>query len=121
MLQVFIPVQGDQPANAREAERVGFGRTVPFQKLSEELLNEALDAVLNNPKYTNQARNYGSLVVDQIQHPLQRATWWLEHIMRHPYEYRNKSPVHKLAWYQYFSLDVIFTISVIFTSTSYYW
>ena len=85
---------------------------IPFQKLSEKILSEAIDAVLSDPKYSNRAREYGSLVADQIEHPLKRATWWLEHIMRHPHVYRNKSPVHKLTWYQYFCLDVIFTIGV---------
>ena len=110
---MFIPVAADQPANAKEAERIGFGVMVPFQKLSEKILSEALDAVLNEPKYSHRAREYGSLVADQIEHPLERATWWLEHIMRHPHVYRNKSPVHNLAWYQYFCLDVILTIGVL--------
>jgi hypothetical protein len=66
--------------------------------------------MLNNPSYTNRAKEFGALAVDQIEHPLERATWWLEHIMRHPHEYRNKSPVLKLTWYQYFCLDVILTI-----------
>ena len=109
-MQISIPVQFDQPANAKEAERIGFGVTVPYENLSEKLLNNALYAVLNDSKYLNRAREHGSLVVDQIEQPLQRACWWLEHIMRHPHVYRNKSPVHKLSWYQYFCLDVIFTI-----------
>ena len=100
----------DQPANAREAVRIGFAEMVPFQELLEKSFGDKLSAVLTDPKYMKRAKEHGSLVVDQIEHPLQRAAWWLEHVMRHPYEYRNKSPVHKLSWYQYFCLDVILTI-----------
>jgi glucuronosyltransferase len=44
--------------------------------------------------------------MDQIDKPLDRAVWWIEHIMRHPTLYSGRSPVHKLAWYQYLLLDV---------------
>ena len=107
-------MQGDQPANAKEAERLGLGISLPFQKISEKLLFKALHSVINDPKYTNKAREFGSLAVDQIEHPLQRAAWWLEHIMKHPYDYRGKSTVHKLTWYQYFCIDVILTLVTIF-------
>ena len=110
---MFIPVTGDQPANAKEAERNGFGIMLPYQDITEKRLKESLDLILNDPKYTNRAKEFGALAVDQIEHPLQRATWWLEHIMRHPNEYRNKSPIFKLAWYQYFCLDVILTLTFI--------
>ena len=112
-LQLFIPITGDQPANAREAEKSGFGVMLPYQEVTEELLGEKLNLMLNDPKYAVRAKEIGALTVDQPQHPLERATWWLEHIMRHPHVYRNKSPISKLAWYQYFCLDVILTISLI--------
>ena len=66
-----------------------------------------MDQVLHNPKYTQAAQNVGSLLNDQITRPLDRAVWWIEHIIRHPHMYEGKSPVHKLAWYQYFLLDVL--------------
>ena len=110
---------GDQPANAKEAERIGFGKMLPYQEISEKTVQENLISMLNDPEYTNRAKEFGALVIDQIQHPLERATWWLEHIMRHPHEYRNKSPVLKLTWYQYFCLDVILTIIFAVLSVTY--
>ena len=77
---------------------------LPYQQITEKTLEEKINLMLNDPKYAIRAKEIGALTVDQIQHPLERATWWLEHIMRHPHEYRNKSPVLKLAWYQYFCL-----------------
>ena len=110
---LFIPITGDQPANSREAEKSGFGLMLPYQELTEESLGEKLNLLLNDPKYAMMAKKIGALYIDQPQHPLERATWWLEHIMRHPHAYRNKSPVSKLTWYQYFCLDVILTIALI--------
>ena len=44
----------------------------------------------------------------QIDRPLDRAVWWIEHLIRHPKlgQYM-RSPVHDLAWHQYFLLDVM--------------
>ena len=112
-IQLFIPVQGDQPANAKEAERLGIGLSIPFQQISEESLAGAVKEILDDPKYTNRAKALGSMAVDQLEHPLQRAAWWFEHIMKYPEEYVRKSPVHKLAWYQYFCIDVIITLMLL--------
>ena len=77
-----------------------------------------LDSVLHDSKYTENAIKYGSVLNDQITRPLDRAIWWIEHIMRHPFMYQGKSPVNKLYWFQYFLLDVIafylFIIYVVF-------
>ena len=105
LIQVAVPVTGDQPANAYEIERVGFGLRVPFAELTEEKLLKAIQEVLNDPKYAAKAKEHGSLLTDNINNPLDKAVWWLEFILRHPGN-KMRSPVHDLAWYQYFLIDV---------------
>jgi glucuronosyltransferase len=109
---VAISIGGDQHCNARESENMGFGIAQLFQTLDEDELYNALDNVLNDPKYTENAQKMGSLLNDQINRPLDRAAWWIEHIMRHPGMYKGRSPVHKLYWFQYFLLDVFAVILV---------
>jgi len=104
---VAIPVSGDQPINANEAQRLGIGISHSYGSMNEKELYEALDSVLHDPKYTENAKKYGAVLNDQITRPLDRAIWWIEHIMRHPFMYEGKSPVHKLYWFQYFLLDVL--------------
>ena len=104
---VAIPFSGDQPQNAVEAKRIGVGEYILFEDLNEENLFNAVDNVLHNPKYTKAAKALGSVMNDQINRPLERAVWWIEHVMRHPTMYEGLSPVHQLSWYQYFLLDVI--------------
>merc|ERR1719319_1992336 len=48
-----------------------------------------------------------TLIVDPPQHPLDRAVWWLEYLLRHPHNHGMRSPALQLAWHQYFLLDVI--------------
>ena len=104
--QIVIPVTGDQPANAAESVRLGIGLTVHFKDVNADNLFDALQQVLNDPKFGNKAQELGTVLVDQINRPLDRAVWWIEHVMRHPTLYVRRSPVHNLTWYQYLLLDV---------------
>ena len=63
--------------------------------------------MLNDPKYTQKAEEHGSLVMDQMSKPMERAVWWIEYAIRHPGGMKHmRSPVHQLHWSQYFLLDV---------------
>ena len=54
------------------------------------------------------------LILDQPLPPLTRAVWWLEYLLRHPHNTSMRSPLHRLAWYQYFLLDVLcFLLAII--------
>ena len=115
--QIAVPVSGDQPSNADYLKRSGVGETIQFQRLSEDKLYDALQKVLNDPSYKAKITDLGSLLVDQIDKPLDRAVWWIEHLIRHPsLASHMRSPVHNLTWYQYYLLDVLALIlSVILT------
>ena len=43
-----------------------------------------LRAVLDSNKYQEAVTRLGDLAMDQPQHPLERATWWMEYLLRHP-------------------------------------
>jgi hypothetical protein len=74
---------------------------------------QALEKLLHDPKFAEAAKEIGSTLNDQITRPLDRAIWWVEHVMRHPTMYAGKSPFNKLYWYQYFLLDVLAVYTVI--------
>ena len=60
-----------------------------------------------NPLYQSSVEQLSSLILDQPQHPLDRAVWWLEYLLRHPGNPGMLSPTHKLYWFQYFLLDIL--------------
>ncbi|TRY78677.1 hypothetical protein TCAL_13198 [Tigriopus californicus] len=103
---VVIPVAGDQPANGQEAERVGFGLSIPFPEVTEDNLYEAIQKVLSDPKFAQTAERHGSALNDQMTRPLDRAIWWLEYKLRHPGSDHLQTPIHDLAWFQYYLIDV---------------
>ena len=43
VFQIFIPISGDQPANAKEAERIGLGMFLSYQELLLYVFNETLE------------------------------------------------------------------------------
>ncbi len=58
---------GDQPTNGEEAAHKGYGIHVPFETVTTENLLEAINQVLNDPKYTNEVRRRGQLLLDQVK------------------------------------------------------
>jgi glucuronosyltransferase len=83
-LQVIVPVFADQPANAKEAEIKGFGLSLPLMDITTEKLYYIIQKVLTNPRYSQRAKEHGSLLMDDITNPLDRAVWWIEYALRHP-------------------------------------
>ena len=69
---VVIPVCEDQPINAKESERIGFGISHPYADLNEKGLYKDLKEVLENPKYSENAKKHGAMLNDQINKPLDR-------------------------------------------------
>ena len=107
LFQVVLSVFGDQPSNAIEAERRGYGLHIPLSDLTSENLLEAIKRILNEPIFTLRAKEHGQMVMDQMTTPFERAIWWIEYAIRYPKMRHMRSPVHDLHWTQLFLLDVI--------------
>ncbi|KAG8212800.1 UDP-glycosyltransferase, partial [Ladona fulva] len=54
-----------------------------------------------------------SLVNDQKEHPLDRAVYWIEYVLRHKGSRHMQLASVDLAWYQLYVLDVLFVLIVI--------
>ena len=110
---IAIPISMDQFFNVQDVEQKNYGIVLNLHEVTEQSLMGAIDEVFSNPAYTEAVSQLSDLVMDQPQHPLQRAAWWLEYLLRHPHNPGMQSPVHKLYWFQYFLLDVIITFILI--------
>ena len=89
------------------------GVRLEWHGMTEDNLEEALLEVLTNPGYQSAVDQLSELIMDQPQHPLDRAVWWLEYLLRHPHNTSMRPHTHNLYWFQYFLLDVIFFIVLI--------
>jgi len=114
---IAIPVLGDQPANAKMAESVGYGISIPFKETTEENLFVAIKRVLEEPSFMERIQEFSDLLLNQIDKPLDRAVWMVENLIDSPNlgEFY-RSPLHDLTWYQRENLDIylFLTLLVIF-------
>ncbi|XP_018784293.1 PREDICTED: UDP-glucuronosyltransferase 2B7-like isoform X2 [Bactrocera latifrons] len=113
---VGIPLFGDQPSNMVNVERSGYGLAVDYLTLSEESLNNAIQDVLNNPKYKEAVQTFSRLYRDRPMTPRETVVYWVNYVLRHKGAKHMQSPaVHMNRW-QLLSLDVIgFLLAIVLT------
>ncbi|KAF5282234.1 hypothetical protein FQR65_LT14402 [Abscondita terminalis] len=115
---VGVPVLGDQEMNVANAELNGFAKAVFFNDLTEETFGNAINEVLSNPKYTENAKRKSRIMHDQPMKPLDKAMFWLEYVLRHNGAPHLRTSALDLCWFQLYSLDVIaFTIVLMLVIT----
>jgi len=111
---VGIPVYGDQKMNLGFAVSNGFGLEVPYSDLTEEKLSAAIQEILTNPKYGENAKTRSKIMHDQPMKPLDKAVFWVEYVLRHQGAPHLRTAAINLTWYQYLLLDVVlFVLGVI--------
>ncbi|XP_037931782.1 UDP-glycosyltransferase UGT5-like [Teleopsis dalmanni] len=112
---VCIPLFGDQPANALNVIREGYGVSLDYINLNAEDFKNAIVEVLDNPKYTNTIKQFSVLYRDRPMSARQVAVFWVEYILRHKGAKHMQSPAVFLNNWQLLSLDVIgFLLTVLF-------
>ena len=93
------------------------GLQVNWHEMTEDNLLAAIMEVLEDPEYQRSVSRLSELIMDQPQHPLERAVWWLEYLLRHPHNPGMRPVTHNLSWPQYFLLDVMALYVLIITIT----
>ncbi|CAG9854539.1 unnamed protein product [Phyllotreta striolata] len=102
-----LPVFGDQRMNAAKAEVLGYGLKIDFFELTEKSFRDALDKLLNDPKYMNNAKRRSVLFHDRPMKPIDTMVYWTEYVARHRGAPHLRVAGLDLPWYKYFLVDVI--------------
>lgn len=103
---IGIPFFGDQLLNLARARSQGFGLTVEYTNLTETSLAWAIDEMLANPTYAQQARLMSARYRDQPIRPLDLAKYWVEYVARHKGAPHIQSAGMDLSFLQYHGVDV---------------
>ncbi|XP_044753278.1 UDP-glycosyltransferase UGT5-like [Coccinella septempunctata] len=101
-----LPVYGDQKLNAATAQQKGYAINIPFADFEEGKFEQALNELLRNPKYKQNAAIRSKLFHDRPMKPLDEAVYWVEYVIRHRGAEHLRVAALKLSWYQYILLDV---------------
>lgn len=103
---LMIPFVGDQFRNAKQAQRNGYAKYMNFNKMSTETLVSNVEEMTTNKSYLNKAREMSAIIKDNMNHPLDEAIYWIEHVARFKGARYLKSHAINMSWLSYFSLDV---------------
>uniref|UniRef100_A0A8C7L7Z4 glucuronosyltransferase n=1 Tax=Oncorhynchus kisutch TaxID=8019 RepID=A0A8C7L7Z4_ONCKI len=104
---VMLPLFGDQPDNAQRLASKGVGVVLDINHITVETLLQALDEVVNNPRYKSSVLKLSAIHKDQPVDPLELSAYWTEFVMRHKGAGHLRAAAQDLNWFQYHSLDVI--------------
>ncbi|GLH05009.1 UDP-glucuronosyltransferase, partial [Gryllus bimaculatus] len=110
---VAVPIMADQKVNALRAENSGYAVVLDVHNITEESVSWALNQVLNEPRYRENAKRLSSIITDQPQKPLEKAVFWVEYAIRHGGAPHLRSAALKLNPLQYYFLDVIAVLALI--------
>ncbi|XP_049742089.1 UDP-glucuronosyltransferase 2B4-like isoform X3 [Elephas maximus indicus] len=104
---VGIPLFADQPDNIAHMKVKGAAVSLDMDTMTSTDLLNALKTVIYDPSYKANAMRLSAIQHDQPVKPLDRATFWIEFVMRHKGAKHLRPAALSLTWYQYHSLDVI--------------
>ncbi|XP_043951725.1 UDP-glucuronosyltransferase 2A2-like isoform X2 [Gambusia affinis] len=113
LLVVGIPLFGDQPDNLARLSRRGAAVVLHFNYMTVDELEQALHAVINEPRFRSNMQQLSSLQHQQPVAPLSTAAFWLEFVMRNGGAKHLRLASHDLYWFQYYSLDTGVTMLLI--------
>ncbi|XP_035676999.1 UDP-glucuronosyltransferase 1-2-like [Branchiostoma floridae] len=108
---VRVPAFAEQHGNSDNLETLGTGVTLDIFTMTSDDLYEAIMEVANNKTYKSAAVRLAQLQRDQPQSPMDRAVWWIEHVIRHGGLPHLKSAARHLSLLQYHLLDVAALLS----------
>ncbi|GAB6027700.1 hypothetical protein CHUAL_001939 [Chamberlinius hualienensis] len=104
---VGIPIFGDQGDVLVRLQVKGVAYGVDKFDVNEESLFNALQAVLNNDSYKENAVKMSAILRDQPQSAMESALYWIEYVIRHRGANHLKSADTRLTLFEYLLVDVI--------------
>ncbi|XP_049816217.1 UDP-glycosyltransferase UGT5-like [Schistocerca nitens] len=111
-----VPLFADQYLNAERVAASGSGICLHFEDLTTQTLRAALDALVNDTRYREQAKHLSLLFRDRPRPPLEEAVYWVEYVLRHQGAPHLRSAALDLTWYELLLLDVAtFLVAVALT------
>ncbi|KAH8383515.1 hypothetical protein KR009_009066 [Drosophila setifemur] len=108
-----LPVFGDQPGNADSMVKKGFGLTQSILTLEEQPFLEAIQEILNNPKYAEKVAKFSSLYRDRPVSARDSVIYWTEYVIRHHGAAHLQSPLVHMGFIAAHNLDIYVLLAVL--------
>ena len=108
-----IPIFGDQKMNMAKAVERGNGLKILLNDVTEDKLEEALNELLTNPKYSENTKIISERFIDRPMTPQKSVVYWCEYAVRHKGAPHLRAAGNSLNFFQFHSIDVYLTLAVI--------
>lgn len=102
-----IPFFGDQHPNAKRIAYKEWGKMLNVEKITSDILVDAIEEVITNPLYKENVVKLGKIVADEPMPPRKKAVWWTEYLIRHKGAKHLEYHGVKVPTYQLYYLDVM--------------
>ncbi|XP_050437635.1 UDP-glucosyltransferase 2-like [Adelges cooleyi] len=112
-----FPLFYDQPRNIANLVDAGMAISLDVMTVTETQIYESVDKLINDKKYSSNAKLASKRFKDRPMSPGKTAAYWTEYIVRHNGAQHLKTKAFDLMWYEYYLIDILclilVTISVI--------
>ncbi|XP_050321455.1 UDP-glucosyltransferase 2-like [Bactrocera neohumeralis] len=111
---IVTPLYGDQSVNAYAVQNRGVGSILFFDDINEKNLIATLKE-MRRKSYAENAAVLSHLFRNRDMKPLDRAVWWVEHLLQENGKTAHKllqTKAVKLNWFVYYSLDSVSIILI---------
>jgi glucuronosyltransferase len=104
---IGLPVFADQPANVLRAQEKQIGVALSWD-LTADTVIQALNTAINDTRCKESIDFYQKLLRDEPMLPVEKAAYWIEHILRHGGRLHLRAEgADQMNFFQYFMLDII--------------
>lgn len=112
---IGIPIFADQLNNILFSQEAGNALLLRYTEISEAKLEEILNKILNNPSYSEKAKELSVIFRDRPMNGIDTAIFWIEYVLRHNGAAFMRSPGLRMSWYSYYMLDTLGILVLGFT------
>lgn len=92
---VGIPITNVQKVNMERAVNQGYGIQVDIMTMTQQSLQTAIDAALNDNSYQSNATKHSKLFRDNLVKPIDKAVYYVEHVLRTQGAQHLKASAHR--------------------------
>jgi len=103
---ITFPVMTDQLYNAKRFDHKGFGLSMNLHDFTADQLLDNINTILQDRSYKERITKASEIFRSQVQSPVERATFWIEHVCRFGSDHL-RSAGNDLPLYSYLMLDVL--------------
>ena len=110
---IGFPVSADGFHNAKRLDHKGFGLSMNIHDFTADQLLDNIHKILGDKMYKERVMKASEIFRSQVQSPVERATFWIEHVCRFGGGHL-RSAGNDLPLYSYFMLDILAFVIIFF-------